>query len=133
MSNQTFASRAFSGRSTLHAICAGGATLVGLILLLYAFYVVPNMLPNSSSLTVGLLVFTAIVGLLSIVGAIGYWAKKMWGWYIHLISVLGQLFFPGTLFEFKLDLYHLTVWTIPVVSLVILIVMGINIRKGRTP
>jgi hypothetical protein len=138
MRTPSFPTRAASSRSAVQVACAIGAALVGLVLLLY--YVVPNLLPGSSSPimlaassspVVELLVLVAAVGLLSIVGAIGYWMEKTWGWYVHLASVLGQLLFPGTLFEFKLDLHHMIGWTSPVISLVILIVMGIWIRRKR--
>ncbi len=135
---QAIPSRLPSTRSMIQVICATGAALVGLVLLWN--YVVLNLLAGSSSPVAGLpspmlefmLAFIAIVGLLSILGAIGYWNGKAWGWYIHLISVLGQLAFPGALFEFKLDLYHMIAWASPPVSLVILIVMGIRIRRAKT-
>jgi hypothetical protein len=72
MSTQSSSSRAASSRSALQVVCAIGAALVGLVLLLYAVYVVPNKLAGSSYPIVGFLVFIAIVGLLSVVGAIGY-------------------------------------------------------------
>jgi hypothetical protein len=127
MTTRPFLSRATSSRSPMQVVGAVGAALVGLVLLLY--YVVPNILAASSSPMVELLAFIAIVGLLSIIGAVGYWMEKLWGWYVHLASVLGQLLFPGSLFEFKLDVYHLIGWTSPVISLIIVIMMGIKIRR----
>ncbi|MGE5263097.1 MAG: hypothetical protein ACM3S0_06920 [Acidobacteriota bacterium] len=129
MSTQPFVSRIPSGRPMLQRVCAIGAALVGLVLILY--YVVPNLLVGSTSLLVELLYLVGIVGFLSIVAAIGYWMGTAWAWYVHLASVLGQFLFPGALFEFKLDLYHMIGWTSPVISLAILITMGIRIRRRK--
>ncbi len=136
MSTQPFSPVAVYTRSTLRVICASGAALVGLVLLSYAVYFVPNQLAGSASpgdsSALGLaLLFLAMVGLLSIAGAIGYWLNKTWGWYIQLVSVLGQFLFPGMLFEFKIDMYHMVGWFSPVISLVILILMGIEIRRKK--
>ncbi len=135
MTAQSLAEQAALGRSVFRFICALGAALVGMVLLFY--YAIPNLLAGPASPLVAaspaapvmeLLVLVAVVGLLSIVGASGYWLEKWWGWWAHLVSVLGQLLFPGALFEFKLDLYHMMAWISPVVSLVILIAMAVSMR-----
>ncbi len=131
MPAQALGSRTFSNRSTLQIVCAAGAALVGFVLLAYAVYFVPNRMGDSVSDLVAFLVFVAIIGLLSLVGALGYWLGKTWGWYIQFTSALGQLLLPGSLFEFKPDLYHLMGWITPVVSLVIVIRMGLEIRRKR--
>jgi uncharacterized membrane protein (DUF2068 family) len=131
MVTQSSSTNPTPSRSTFQVICAIGAMSVGLVLLSYAVYFVPNKLAGSSPPIIGFLVFLAIVGLLSIIGAVGYWMGRIWGWYVHLASALGQLFFPGALFEFKLDLYHMIGWVSPVVSLIIVILMGINIRRRK--
>lgn len=78
-----------------------------------------------------LLTFVAVVSLLSSAGSIAYWTGKTWGWFVHLPSVLGQPLFPGSLFEFKFDLYHMKGWIALLISVVILVVMGMRIRTKR--
>ncbi|MGE5139200.1 MAG: hypothetical protein ACM3JD_07060 [Rudaea sp.] len=131
MATRSLASRASASRSTLQVLCAAGAALVGLALLLYAGYVIPGRLGSQASSVTELLAFVAIVGLLSVLAAVGYWLGKTWAWFAHLLSVLGQLLFPGSLFELKLDLYHMVGWAAPVISLLILILMGVMIRRRR--
>jgi uncharacterized membrane protein (DUF2068 family) len=92
-------------------------------------YVIPNRMAALSSPPGELLAFVGIVGLLSVVGAAGYWAERAWGWFVHLVSVLGQLVFPGSLFELKPDWYHMVGWAAPVISLAILILMGLRMRR----
>lgn len=131
MSTKSFPSPAASARSAVRVASACGAALVGLVLVLYSVYIVPNKLADSAPSMAGFLVFLAIVGLLSIAAAIGYWTKKTWGWYIHLPSVLGQLLLPGSLFEFKPDAYHMVGWLSPALSLVIAILMGVETRRQK--
>ncbi len=118
-----------SHRSTLAAASALATVLIGVMFLL--LYVIGNLVAGPVPLMTELLVIVAAVSLLSILGGIGYWMGKTWGWFIHLPSVLGQLIFPGGLFEFRLDFYHMVGWVGPLVSLLILIVMGIQIRRNR--
>lgn len=131
MSAKSGTSQVISSRSTLQVACAAGAALVGLVLLSYVVYFVPNQLGPSTADMSGLLVFVALVALLSLLGAMGYWLGKKWGWFVQLASTVGQLLLPGALFEFKLDLYHLVGWIIPVVSLAIVIAMGLAFRRAK--
>jgi uncharacterized membrane protein (DUF2068 family) len=103
--------------------------LIGVIYLL--LYIAGNLIASPVSLILELLLLVAVVSVLSIIGGIGYWMSKTWGWFVHLASVFGQLLFPGGLFEFKPDLYHMIGWIGPLISLVILIAMGIHIRQKR--
>lgn len=118
-------------RSPLHIIASGGAELIGLVLIAYAVYFVPQKMAGTAAPLMGYLVFLAVLGLGSMAGGIGYWRNEKWGWYVHLASAIGQLFLPGLLFEFKWDLYHLTGWVCPVVSLAIAELMNIWFRKER--
>lgn len=131
MTAPTLPSNATAGRPALVVACTTGAVIIGAVLLLYAVYVIPNQMAGLFSPPVESLAFVALVGLLSIVGALGYWLERFWGWFVHLASVLGQLVFPGSLFEFKLDLYHMVGWTAPVVSLAILILMGLRLKRTK--
>ncbi len=129
MSSHSLPSRAVSAPSAVQVACAIAAILVGLVILVT--YVVPNLFPDAPLPAVELVVLVAIVGLLSIAGGIGYWTGGNWGWYVHLLSVIGQLLFPGALFEFKLDLYHMIGWISPLISLLILVTMGIQMRRRK--
>ncbi len=131
MSTQSVPTRAAESHSAIEGVCAIGAALVGLVLLLYAFYVVPGQFEGDVDPIGGFLVFMAVVGLLSVAAAVGYGMGKTWGWFVHLASVIGQWLFPGSLFEFKLDLYHMVGWMNPLISLVILVLMGWHIRRKR--
>ncbi len=133
MGTGSLASDAAANRSPLQIACAAGTALVGAVLLLYATYVIPNRLADQAPSVTELLALVGIVGLLSLLAAVGYWMGKTWGWFIHLVSVLGQLLFPGSLFEFRLDLYHMVGWAVPAISLVILILMAWAIKRRRHP
>ncbi len=131
MATPTLSSGTGAYRSPLFLVCASGAAIVGVVLLLYAAFVIPSQMAGLTSPPVELLALVAIVGLLSVVGAIGYWLERTWGWFVHLASVLGQLLFPGSLFELKLDLYHMIGWVSPILSLAILILMGLRFRRQK--
>ncbi len=118
-------------RSVLVVACTAGAAIIGVVILVYALYVIPNQMAGLPSAPMELFVFVAAVGLLSVASATGYWIERTWGWFVHLVSVLGQLVFPGSLFEFKLDLYHMVGWIAPLISLAILILMGLRMRRTR--
>lgn len=128
MPAQSLAART-PNRVSLQGAYALGAILIGVVFLL--LYVIGNLVASQTPLMMELLVLVAVVSLLSIAGGIGYWNGKTWGWFVYLVSVLGQLLFPGGLFEFKLDFYHMVGWVGPLVSLVILIAMGVDIRRHR--
>jgi uncharacterized membrane protein (DUF2068 family) len=131
LSPQPFSSGSPSNRPALQSLCAIEAILAGFTLLSYAVYFVPNELAGSPSPILGFLLFLGIVGAVSIVSAIGYWTNKTWAWPVHLVSALGQLFLPGSLFEFKLDLYHMIPWGISGLSLIMVIIMGFAVLRKR--
>ncbi len=124
-------SLATSRRSILQAVCVVGAGVVGLVLLSYAVYFVPNQLGSSVADLMGLLVVMAILGALSVSAAVGYSTRRIWGWYAQVVSTFGQLLLPGGMFEFKFDLYHILMWIAPLASLVMVVLVGINLRRTR--
>jgi hypothetical protein len=123
-----FASKTPFHRTTLHAVCALGAMAVGVVFILYAIFLVPGPLASSYEF-LGFQVLLAMVGALSIVGALGYWMNTSWGLFFRLISTLGQLFLAGSLFTFTTDLYNIAGWISPFLSLIILILMGARTRR----
>ncbi len=102
----------------------GCALLAGMIGVMYlGVYVFPRIFGNGLHDYLAMVLFVGIVALLLITSAVGYWLGKRWGWYVQLASGIGQLVFPGGLFEFKLDAYHLPAWIGPILTLVMLAFM----------
>ncbi len=117
------------GRPLAKTVCAAGAGIVGLALVLY--YGVPVVRGTLDSPFLEMMLFVLVVGLVSLLAALGYGLRKRWGWYAHLVAAVGSLVFPGALFEFKVDLYHMLAWASTFLTLAMVIWMCFVLRKKK--
>ncbi len=129
MSAKSVSFPAASDRSALQCVCTIAAGLIGLVYL--GVYVIPNIDPTVAKEESGLVWIVAFAGLFSVAAAIGYGLGRTWGWYAHAVSMLAQVLFPGSLFELQFDHYHLIGWIGPLVSLLIVVLLGIQLFSKK--
>jgi uncharacterized membrane protein (DUF2068 family) len=100
--------------------------LYALMLLALAIYLISETLdgPNAQASIVGLEIAAAVIGgpaLVALVGCIGLWKEKLWGWWLTVVADLGLV--AVLVYSMMDDGWHNVEWDVVVLSVIPLLVV----------
>ncbi len=98
--------------------------LYALMLLALAIYLISETLdgPNAQASIAGLEIAAAVIGgpaLVALVGCIGLWKEKLWGWWLTVVTDLGLV--AVLVYSMMDDGWHNIEWDVMILSVVPLI------------